>query len=188
MPPRSSSAAPVDDTPMRCVDAPCCTTKRNKTHKTDSAQVVYPWHPFYGREVTIHGQRNRRGTIIFICSIVSDQRTSPLEVPAWMFDTAVCCACRSVPAGRVTIDALRSLSRTLGAASYVIEAEHQSIAFGGFDAQTHEDSSDAARAVHDQFPDSAVTSGYRPENSNAPGPTPSSARKSKDGRERPAGG
>jgi hypothetical protein len=88
-----------------------CTTERHQTHKTDSAQVVYQWHPLYGREVTIQGKRNRRGVIVFICRIGGDYKTSPLEVPAWMFDTAICCVCRSAPAGAVTVDALRSLCK-----------------------------------------------------------------------------
>ena len=90
-----------------------CTTERRKTHKTDSAEVLYAWHPFYGQEVTIHGERNRRGTVVFVCSIGEDPRTAPLEVPAWMLDAAVCRIFRPGPRGRVTVEALRLLRRTL---------------------------------------------------------------------------
>ena len=173
---------------MSCADVFRCTTETHKTHKTDSARVVYPWHPFYGLEVTINGQRNRRGAIVFICSIVGGPNTSPLEVPAWMFDTAVCCLCRPAPVGAVTAEALWSLRRTLSASSNVIDEEHPSIVCGGFDEQDQQVSHGTARAVSDESPDSAVTSGDRPENRSSPGPTASSTCRSKDGRSQPFGG
>jgi hypothetical protein len=188
MRPPSNSRAREGDIPTRCAVVRCCTTERYKTHKTDSSQVVYRWHPWYGREVTIYGERNRRGTIVFICRIGGDEKTSPLEVPAWMFDTAICCACRSAPAGVVTVDGLRSLCRTLTAPSTVIEAEHPTITLGGSDAQAYEDSSDPARAVSSESPDPAGTSVDRSEDSNSASPAPSSIRRSRDGRRRPSGG
>lgn len=109
--------------------------------------MLYAWHPFYGQEVTIHGERNRRGTVVFACSIGEDPKTAPLEVPAWMLDAAVCRIFRPGPSGRVTVEALRLLRRTLDAAVNVIEAQHQLIAFGGSDAPINEDSKDAAQIV-----------------------------------------
>ena len=172
----------------RCVGAPGCTNERRKTHKTDPAEVLYAWHPFYGQEVTIHGERNRRGTVVFVCSIDEDPRTAPLEVPAWMLDAAVCRIFREGPSGRVNVDALRLLRRTLDAAADVIEAQHQLIAFGGSDAPANEDSKDAAQAVCQQSSDPAVSSGDRPASSCSPGPTSSPARQSKSGSSRPASG
>jgi uncharacterized protein YgbK (DUF1537 family) len=157
-----------------------CTTERHKTHKTDSAQVFYAWHPFYGQEVTIHVERNRRGTVVFACSIGEDPKTAPLEVPAWMLDAAVCRIFQKGASGRVTAEALRSLRRTLDIAANVIEAQHQLIAFGGSDAPTNEDSKDAAQAVFDQPADPAVSSGDRPANGCSPGSTSSPARRSKN--------
>jgi hypothetical protein len=175
---------------MSCADAGDCTTKRRKTHKTDSAQVFYAWHPFYGQEVTIHAERNRRGTVVFACSIGEDPRTAPLEVPAWMLDAAVCRIFQKGPSGRVTVEALRSLRRTLDTAANVIEAQHQLIAFGGSDAPpTNEDSKDAAQAVFNQSADPAVSSGDRPATACSPGSTSSPARRSKsDSSGRASGG
>jgi len=127
-----------------------CTTERRKTHITDAAEVFYAWHPFYGQEVTIYGERNRRGTVVFACSVGEASKTAPLEVPAWMLDAAVCRMFRQGPSAQVTVEALRLLRRTLDTTANVIEAQHQLIAFGGSDAPTNEDSKDAAQAVFNQ--------------------------------------
>jgi len=165
-----------------------CTTERHKTHKTDPARVVYPWHPFYGHEVTIHGERNRRGAIVFSCSIVDDQTTTPVEIPVWMFDTSACCAFRSAPTGRVTVDALRSLRRTLKVTSNEIEAQDASIALGGSNAEVREESKDTARAVSNESSAPAVSSRDRSESSCSSGPTASSARRSENAPGKPSGG
>src|SRR5438270_7304529 len=93
----------------RCVGAPGCTTERRKTHKTEAAEVFYAWHPFYGQEVTIHGERNRRGTVVFACSVGEDPKKAPLEVPAWMLDVSICRVFRQGPSALVTAGALRLL-------------------------------------------------------------------------------
>ena len=38
----------------------------------------------------VHGERNRRGTIVFTCRVGEETRGGSAEVPAWMFDEAVC--------------------------------------------------------------------------------------------------
>ena len=96
---------------LSAVDAHC-TTEKHKTHKTDSAKVVYAWHPFFDREVTVHGERNRRGSVVLACS-ADDGTKAPLEVPLWMFDSALCCSFRSAQTGHVTCNALRCLRMTL---------------------------------------------------------------------------
>jgi hypothetical protein len=151
--------------------------------------VFYAWHPFYGQEVTIHGERNRRGTVVFACSIGEDPKTAPLEVPGWMLDGAVCRIFRQGPSGRVTVEALRLLRGTLDAAANVIEAQHQLIAFGGPDAPINEDSKDTAQTVCNQSSDPAVSSGDRPASSCSPGSTSSPACQSKsDSSGRASGG
>lgn len=176
------------DHSRRCVDERDCTTERHKTHKTDSARVAYLWHPFYGRDLTVHGCRNRRGTVVFSCSIAGDQTAPPIEIPAWMFDTAACCAFRSASAGSVTVDALRSLRRTLNVTSNEIEVEDQSIALGGSNAEIRKDSKDAARAVSNESSAPAVSSRDRSESSCSPSPTASSAHRSEDAHGQPSGG
>src|SRR5215471_5914707 len=174
------------DNPAHCADARCCTTKEHKTHKTDSARVVYPWHPFHGHEVIIHGERNRRGTTVFSCSIVDDQTATPVEIPVWMFDTSVCCAFRSALAGKVTAEALRSLRRTLNVTSNEKEVHDPSIALGGSNAEVREDSKDAAPVVSNESSAPAVSSRDRSESSCSPGQTASSARRSEDAHNQPS--
>jgi hypothetical protein len=36
------------------VAAPGCTSERGKTHVTEALEVLYPWHPWFGRTVYIH--------------------------------------------------------------------------------------------------------------------------------------
>src|SRR3954447_3796550 len=122
------------------------TTERQKTHKSDWATVVYRWHPFYGLEVAVHGERNCRGAIVLICS-AGDATKAPLEVPVWMFDTALCCTFRSGQTAHVTCDALRCLQTTLDSIAGVIKAQHQSTLTGGSDAQTNEASNRTTRSI-----------------------------------------
>jgi hypothetical protein len=78
--------------------------------------VIYEGHAFYGYAVTIHGERNRRGTVVFAYSIGNDPKKAALELPAWMFDAAVCRVFRAGSSGRVIVSALRSLRRALDTA------------------------------------------------------------------------
>src|SRR4051812_31561248 len=105
-----------------------------------------------------------------------------------MLDAAVCRTFRQGPSGRVTVEALRSLRRTLDAAANVIEAQHQLIAFGGSDAPTNEDSTDAARAVCNQSSAPAVSSEDRSASNSSPGSTSSPTRQSKSESSRRASG
>jgi hypothetical protein len=141
--------------------------------------VFYAWHPFCGQEVTIHGERNRRGTVVFACSVGEDPRTAPLEVPTWMLDAAVCRMFRQGPSARVTVEALRLLRRTLDATANVIEAQHQLIAFGGSDAPINEGSKETAQTICNQSSDPAVSSEDRSPSGCAPGSTSSPACQSK---------
>ena len=141
--------------------------------------MVYAWHPFYGQEVTIHGERNRRGTVVFACSIGEDPKKAPLEVPAWMLDGTVCRIFRQAASARVTVEALRLLRRTLDAAANVIEAQHRLIAVGGSDAPTNQDRKDAAQPVCNQSSHPAVSSGDRTASGCSPGSTSSPTRQSK---------
>jgi len=79
---------------------------------------------------TIQGERNRRGTIVFTCRVGSEESGAVLEIPAWMFDEAVCCHFQLAPEATVTVEALRALGRMLQAASGVLEAQHESTTVG----------------------------------------------------------
>ena len=65
-------------------------TKRN-THKTETLQVLYPWHPLHGQKVLVYCESDRsdRGHL-FRCKLPSDTERNGLEVPAWMLDRVEC--------------------------------------------------------------------------------------------------
>ena len=75
--------------------------------------------------------------VMLVCQV--EEIRAPLEIPAWMFDAAVCCHCRSASTPRVSIESLTSLTLLLEATSIrtdsVIEAQHQSTLSGGSDAK-----------------------------------------------------
>lgn len=173
-----------NSTCLSAVDAHC-TTERHKTHKTESGKVVYPWHPFYKCEVRVHGGRNRRGAIVLICS-AGDETKVPLEVPVWMFDSALCCSFRSAQSGHVTFEALRCLRKTLNSIASVIEAQHQSTFTGGSDAQAYE-SSDTTRSVSIDSSKGESASSNRPQTGSFVGTAISSIHKRKSGRTQPTG-
>jgi hypothetical protein len=176
---------PASGKPGRCVGARRCTTERHKTHKTDSAKVIYPWHPFHGREVTIHGERNRRGAIVLICS-AGDETKAPLEVPVWMFDAAVCCGIRAGETAHVASEALCCLHKMLNSIVGVIEAQHQSTFTGGSDAQTNE-SGETTRSVSIDSRKGESASSNRSQTTSFAGPAVSSIHKRKSGRYQPTG-
>jgi hypothetical protein len=183
--PQSRSTAPEAGIPARCGAGSCCTTERHKAHKTDSAKVIYPWHPFHEREVTVHGERNRRGAIVLICS-AGDETKAPLEIPEWMFDPALGCTFRSGQSAHVTCGALRCLRTTLDSIAGVIEAQHQSTFTGGSDAQTNE-SSETTRSVSSDSRKRESASINGPQTTSFTGPTVSSIHKRKRDRYQPTG-
>lgn len=148
--------------------------------------MLYPWHPFYGREVAIQGERNRRGTIVLTCRGESEENKAVLEIPAWMFDEAVFCHFQSAPVASVTVEALRALGRMLQATSGVLEAQHEATTCGDSDTQTKDDSNHAARAVSNQDSGRSAPRDLR-ESCCSPDPSSPSARGCKGGGEPTSG-
>jgi len=75
---------------------------------------------------------------MFICKIDGVSGSASLEVPAWMFDLAVCCRFIPALAARVDLRALFSLRELLdqvSARTAVVQAQHHSTVSGGADAQ-----------------------------------------------------
>ena len=163
-----------------------CTTERHKTHKTRAARVLYPWHPFYGREVAIQGERNRRGTTVLTCRGDSEASKVVLEIPAWMFEEGVCCRFQSASAASVTVEALRALGRMLQATSGVLEAQHEATTCGDSDTQTKDDNNHATRAVYNQDSGRSASGDLR-ESSCSPDPASPSAYGCKGGGEPTSG-
>ena len=63
-------------------------TARNNTHGAVEREVLYPWHPWFGRVIRIHGVIRRGSGDVWRCSL--DAAGERIEVPSWMFDRAVC--------------------------------------------------------------------------------------------------
>jgi hypothetical protein len=143
-----------------CVDGRDFTTEVINTHRTGIRKLLYRWHPLYGKELTIQGERNRHGAVMFVCSIDEDSGGAFLEVPAWMFDAATCCRFESGSSAHVDVYALRSLRALLDVATTqaydVIKAQHQFNVSGGSDAQTRKENDDSIPAVSRSCAESAV--------------------------------
>ena len=96
--------------PAMSVVFECCTTERQNTHVTDRREVLYPWHPWFGRSVYVHSVIDTPGDAVFRCSLTGRRSDRPLEVPIWMFDRAACASCRRSGSSHVGLEALRALA------------------------------------------------------------------------------
>src|ERR1700693_4777681 len=45
----------------------CCTSHQQHTHSTESREVLYPWHPWFGRFVWVHETRLCQGQLVARC-------------------------------------------------------------------------------------------------------------------------
>jgi len=73
------------------VCASCCTTRQHNAHRTEEREVLYPWHPWFGQVVFVHGRVNRGGARVLRCAQLNEEGVRCLETPEWMFDRAACC-------------------------------------------------------------------------------------------------
>jgi hypothetical protein len=111
------------------------TTQRN-THNTEQREVVYPWHPWYGRSVWIYQARTRAGRALFFCGLKQNWDVRALEIPQWMFEASECCRMQVQPTPAVSCEALCELKRLLSCVSrkgpeVVLEAQHRSLLITG---------------------------------------------------------
>jgi hypothetical protein len=97
-------------------------------------EVLYPLHPWAGRQVEIHEVVDKSGRVVFRCSQVNSASSRWSEIPAWMFERAVCVTVRFGTAPRVNIDALRVLARLLRDAIPISIAQDLSAALGSHDS------------------------------------------------------
>lgn len=96
---------------------------------------------------------------MFICRIGGTRMLAPLEVPAWMFDSAVCCRFVSASSAGVEVAALSSLQALLAdisAAGTVVKAQHHSTVFGGSDAEKPQFIVDSAADVSGEYSETTV--------------------------------
>jgi hypothetical protein len=57
---------------------------------TEAVEVLYPWHPWFGRVVYIYDVIERGGERSFRCDLGEKQTARCMQMPAWMFDRAAC--------------------------------------------------------------------------------------------------
>ena len=118
-----------------------CTSRIRKTHVTEKMEVLYPWHPWFGRQVYVHAIVERSDAHSFSCAIDSQQTVRCLGVPAWMFDRAACMRTRRAATPQVELAALVRLQTLLAetiertaSASTVVGARHSFANRGDADA------------------------------------------------------
>src|SRR5215469_14276471 len=97
--------------------ADCCTKRQDNAHKIEELEVLYPWHPWFGRVVHVHEVIEQRAGGVLHCSPDGDASRRWLEVPQWMFDRAACLAIRMAALPRVDTAALIALKTCLADAS-----------------------------------------------------------------------
>ena len=121
-----------------------CTSQQSNTHSTESREVLYPWHPWFGRAVWIYARRMNHGRMVVHCGLEPRHESRGVEVPQWMFDTAVCCQMRMVQEPLARIDALHELkalraTRSPASPDHMLQAQHDSLLLeGGADANPPE--------------------------------------------------
>jgi len=148
----ASASQPVDNLSCLFLDrgGSCLhgTSRQSNTHSTESREVRYPWHPWYGRPVWIHGAFVKGGQAVYRCSLEQNHEARLFEIPQWMFDSGACCRVHRAETAAVDCAALRDLKLLLHRArsparDLVVQAQHHS-APGGADARITESIEDSS--------------------------------------------
>src|SRR5215472_13412754 len=93
-----------------------CTRRRSNAHRTvnpEEREVLYPWHPWAGHTVHIHEAIEKADATVLRCSQDGGATGRWLELPAWMFDRAVCLPMRITRHPRIEFAALAALCELL---------------------------------------------------------------------------
>ena len=107
--------------------------RQRNTHSTELRAVRYPWHPWFGRTVTVYEALTKGGYAICRCGFDDQRNDRSLEVPAWMFEPAVCDHLRVADTPLVDCQALIELKAVLHTAlrADVLQAQHHSLTARG---------------------------------------------------------
>ena len=90
-----------------------CRSRQPNTHNTESREVCYPWHPWFGRAVAVYEVLVKQGHSVCRCGLEEERNRRSLEVPTWMFEPAACGRLRLMASPAVSCDALRALKALL---------------------------------------------------------------------------
>jgi hypothetical protein len=115
------------------------TSRQSNTHSTESRELLYPWHPWCGRSVWIHGAFLKSREAVYRCSLEQNDETRLLEIPQWMFESSACCRVLRAENPAVDCAALLDLKLLLERTrspgrDFVVQAQHHSSP-GGADAR-----------------------------------------------------
>ena len=96
-------------------------------------EVRYLWHPWCGRSVTVYETLTKGGQPVCRCGVDDQRNDRSLEVPAWMFEPALCDHLRVAAAPCVDGQALIALTTVLQPArgADALEAQHDSVIAAG---------------------------------------------------------
>lgn len=83
------------------------TTRRNNAHGTEEREVLYPWHPWFGRVIRVHEVIRRGSGHILRCGFGGTG--GRIELPSWMFDRAVCMSMSLAASPHISGTALTAL-------------------------------------------------------------------------------
>jgi len=106
-----------------------CTTRRRKTHITDARELLYPWHPWASQRVFVHRVVSKTAEAVFHCSLDSTPARRLLQIPQWMFDSAVMCGVHLASVSVVDAASLQELKVLLSAMidDDVVQGQHPSV-------------------------------------------------------------
>jgi len=103
----------VERSPTMCEVDSYYTRGHRKTHVTESGEVLYPWHPWFGRVVYFHQLIELGREHILRCDLGEKPTARCTNVPAWMFDRAACLRVRRADTPQVELAALICLKALL---------------------------------------------------------------------------
>ena len=66
------------------------TTRFKNANGTVFRELLYHWHPWFGMSVAIHEAIDKADGVVFRCTLSGSAADRWLEVPAWMFERAMC--------------------------------------------------------------------------------------------------
>lgn len=127
------------------------TSRQCNTHSTEPREIHYPWHPWYGRPVWVHGALVKSGCALYRCSLEQNQEAQLFEIPQWMFESSACCRLRRAEKPAVDCTALLALKLLLHRTrspgrDLVVQAQHHSSA-GGVDARIDQSTEGSANRI-----------------------------------------
>ena len=99
---------------------------------TESREILYPWHAWFGRLVWVYGTRVCHGRSIARYGLEQRHDARGIEIAQWMFETAACCHMHMAGEPVTSVDALRDLRNLLSRSvprspEDVLQGQHPSL-------------------------------------------------------------